>query len=264
VGRLTAITRGGASVDYAYDRFGRVTQDGAPTYAYDENDNRAEVGYPGGVSATYAYDFADRAASLAVQVGADPPQTVVSSAGYLPSGPLASLAFGNGLAEQRSFDGRYVPARIEVPGLLDAVYTTDGVGNILAIDRDGLVSSFAYQDVHYFLAESRGPWPARAWTRRRGQPHPPGGGRRGLRLRVRRRGRDEAPAIQHRPGADLHLQRRRRADRGLRLRQLSTQWTHHPGRTADGAWPSSYHQDEEGARGRATRPYTGGISLPVI
>jgi len=122
------------------------------------------VGYPGGVSATYGYDFADRAASLAVQVGADPPQTVVSSAGYLPSGPLASLAFGNGLAEQRSFDGRYVPARIEVPGLLDAAYTTDGVGNILSIDRDGLVASFAYQDVHYFLAESRGPWPARAWT----------------------------------------------------------------------------------------------------
>jgi hypothetical protein len=57
------------------------------------------------------------------------------------------------------------------PDLFDAVYTTDGVGrtltgrfracstpctHILAIDRDGLVASFAYQDVHYFLTESRG------------------------------------------------------------------------------------------------------------
>jgi len=38
---------------YAYDRFGRMTEDGGLTYAYDENDNRTEVGYrhsrtPGG------------------------------------------------------------------------------------------------------------------------------------------------------------------------------------------------------------------------
>jgi len=40
LGRLTAIERGDASVDYAYDRFGRVTQDGALTYAYDEPTTR--------------------------------------------------------------------------------------------------------------------------------------------------------------------------------------------------------------------------------
>jgi len=115
---------------------GRVTRDSALTYAYDDNRNRTAIDYPGGVSATYGYDFADHQETLDVQVGADPAQSLVSESSYLPSGPLATVALGNGANETRDFDGRYVPEAITLnaptPRRWD--YTTDGVGNTLAIE----------------------------------------------------------------------------------------------------------------------------------
>ncbi|MCP4898272.1 MAG: hypothetical protein GY906_14965, partial [bacterium] len=77
LGRLTAISRDGASVDYAYDRFGRALQDGDLTYDYDDNGNRAEIGYPGDVRALYTYDFADRQATLDVEQPGEPLQAIV-------------------------------------------------------------------------------------------------------------------------------------------------------------------------------------------
>jgi YD repeat-containing protein len=95
LGRLVDITRNGTTVAYAYDRFGRVIQDGDLTYGYDRNGNRTSIGYPGGVAAGYTFDFADRESTLAVTspAGAHP---VVTASSYLPSGPLASLTLGNG------------------------------------------------------------------------------------------------------------------------------------------------------------------------
>jgi YD repeat-containing protein len=40
VGRLTSISRDGHTIAYAYDRFGRTTQDGELTYGHDANGNR--------------------------------------------------------------------------------------------------------------------------------------------------------------------------------------------------------------------------------
>ncbi len=135
-GRLTSIQRDGATVDYAYDRFGRMTQDGALSFSYDQNGNQTTIGYPGGVSATYTYDFSDRAATLSVSDGVNPVQSVASSS-YLPSGPLASLALGNGLTETHGFDGRYFPASIDLAGGLGRtwLYTTDKVGNVTQIQE---------------------------------------------------------------------------------------------------------------------------------
>ena len=59
-GRLTGITRYCGTVAYAYDRFGRATQDGTLIYTYDANGNRTSIGYLGGMAASYAFDFADR------------------------------------------------------------------------------------------------------------------------------------------------------------------------------------------------------------
>ncbi len=63
-GRLTSIERNGASISYAYDRFGRLTQDGVLTSSYDKNGNALTIGYPNSVTATYTYDFADRQSTL--------------------------------------------------------------------------------------------------------------------------------------------------------------------------------------------------------
>ncbi|MGB6991700.1 MAG: RHS repeat-associated core domain-containing protein, partial [Thermoanaerobaculia bacterium] len=166
-GRLTAITRAGQSVGYRYDRFGRVTQDGALVYAYDDNGNRTEIGYPGGVTATYTHDYGDRQETLTLEDGSNPSQPVVTAAAYKPSGPLTGLTLGNGLAETRDYDQRYFPQRIHVAGLLDWTYTTDAVGNILSItdaeDPTG-TRTYGYQDVHYFLTRGDGPWGELSWT----------------------------------------------------------------------------------------------------
>ena len=167
-GRLTRIARHGGSVDYRYDRFGRVLQDGDLSYSHDKNGNPASIVYPGSVTAVYTYDFADRPATLKAQRPSLPDQPLVSSAGYLPSGPLSTLALGNGRTETRTFNARYFPTGITLSGsLLSWTYDTDQVGNILTI-ADNLNAAnnrtYGYQDFHYFLTQGNGPWGSRSWT----------------------------------------------------------------------------------------------------
>jgi RHS repeat-associated protein len=166
-GRLTALARGGRTVAYSYDRFGRILQDGALVFAYDANANVQSVSYPGGITATYTYDFADRPASLSFQDGAGPVQPLVSGGTYMASGPLTGLTLGNGLAETRPYTNRVFPSRIAVPGRLDWTYTNDAAGNVTSI-TDNLSSggsrSFAYQDGLYFLTQGNGPWGVRSWA----------------------------------------------------------------------------------------------------
>jgi hypothetical protein len=48
-GCLTRIARHGEAVDYRYDRFGRILQDGPWPTGYDANGNPTSLMYPGGV-----------------------------------------------------------------------------------------------------------------------------------------------------------------------------------------------------------------------
>lgn len=169
-GRLTRIARDSTSIDYRYDRFGRILQDGELTYAYDANSNPVSLVYPGGVEAVTTFDFADRPASLLARRAGVPDQPLVNTAGYLPSGPLSSLTLGNGLTETRTFNQRYFPSSITLAGtgdLLRWTYTTDAVGNILTV-TDALSAAnnrtYGYQDFHYFLTQGNGPWGPRAWA----------------------------------------------------------------------------------------------------
>lgn len=134
LGRLVGITRNGSTVAHAYDRFGRLTQDGDLTYGYDRNGNRTGVGYPGGVAASYTFDFADRESTLTVTSPAGT-QPVVTGSSYLPSGPLDSLALGNGSTETRDFTTRYFPEAIALDAARDRSYAfaTDAVGNVRSI-----------------------------------------------------------------------------------------------------------------------------------
>ena len=149
----------------------RITQDGPLTYTLDENGNRTEIGYPGCMKAAYSHDFADREASLTLELPSQADQSAVTASSYEPSGPLASLSLGNGLAETRGHTSRYFPSTIQLTGpggsLLSWTYTTDHEGNILSI-ADTLTPAssrtFAYQDVHYFLATGNGSWGDLSWT----------------------------------------------------------------------------------------------------
>ena len=167
IGRLTAIGRNGTSVDYQYDRFGRLIQDGALTFGYDKNGNRSTIGYPSGVSTATTYDFADRPATMNASLPGLGNVSVVTATGYLPSGPVDSLTLGNGVVETRAHDQRYHPDRITAGALLDWDVATDGVGNIEAI-ADVLVPAndrtYGYLDHQYFLTQGNGPWGNLSWT----------------------------------------------------------------------------------------------------
>jgi RHS repeat-associated protein len=136
MGRLGSITRGGEAVEYCYDELGRRTRDGALSMSYDANGNRTGIGYPGEVSATYTFDFADREESLTVTTPSTLDQAVASEAKYLPFGPLTAVTLGNELLETRDFDERYHPAGIALsttPPGHTWTYTTDAVGNVLGV-----------------------------------------------------------------------------------------------------------------------------------
>ncbi len=180
-GRLAAIDRGnGASlIEYAYDRFGRMLQDGLLSYEYDANGNRSEIGYGDGTTACYTFDFGDRQATLAFSTtgGATPCESgtspLVSASSYYAQGPLGTAVLGNGVTETRTFDQRYVPDRITAatgaPPLLDWDYSTDKLGNptLLADLVASPDRTYGYQDFQYFLTSAVGPWansPGQAWT----------------------------------------------------------------------------------------------------
>jgi hypothetical protein len=166
-GRLTRIALHGEAVDYRYDRFGRILQDGTLAYGYDANGNPASLMYPGGVEAVTTYDYADRPATLLARRAGQPDQPLVTGAAYLPAGPLSSLTLGNGLTETHTFTNRYFPSGITLGSHLSWTYSTDAVGNILSI-TDTLNAAnnrtYGYQDIHYFLTQGNGPWGPRSWT----------------------------------------------------------------------------------------------------
>ena len=171
LGRLTRIARNGESLDYQYDHFGRLTQDGQLSYAHDANGNRTEISYPGGMKVVYTHDHEDREETATLQLSGHPDQALITAASYEPSGPLTSLTLGNGLTEARGYTSRYFPSTIDLAGpgssRLSWAYTTDHEGNILSI-TDNLTPAnsrtFAYQDVPYFLSTGNGPWGDLSWT----------------------------------------------------------------------------------------------------
>jgi RHS repeat-associated protein len=177
VGRLSSIIKGtgpaAIPVNYTYDLFGRMLQDGNLGYAYDPNGNRASIAYPGSVTACYGYDIADRQVSLSYSTasgsnvcqGVTTPivtSTPAAPTVYSSSGPLQVLHLANGITETHSFDQRYYPTSITA-GTLSWGYNTDAVGNITAITPG---RGFAYQDFQYFLTQANAPtmWGTRAWT----------------------------------------------------------------------------------------------------
>ena len=176
IGRLSSITKGSgaaATVGYTYDLFGRLLQDGALSYAYDANGNRAAIAYPGSVTACYGYDVADRQAALSYSTAAGPnpcqgattpivTSTPAAATVYSAAGPLQVLHLANGLTETHAFDQRYYPTSITAGSLLTWTYSTDAAGNITAISPG---RSFVYQDFQYFLTQANAPtlWGTRTW-----------------------------------------------------------------------------------------------------
>ena len=180
IGRLASATSDDSSSSTHYDRRGLLREEmlsieGEPfvqSYGYDADGNRTALVYPSGRIANYTFDFAGRPVAVAGSMsGSTTPY--VTSASYLPFGPLTSLTFGNGTAETRTFDQRYSAATIQLStagGLLaNYTYATDGAGNVTQINdlTDSAYNrTFGYDDLNRLISANSGVslWGAGGYT----------------------------------------------------------------------------------------------------
>ena len=169
IGRLASMTDPDGSVTaYAYERRGLLRQEqrtfaAGPVYTtkhqYDADANRSAIVYPSGKTATYTFDHAGRPATLSRNSAA-----VITSAKYLPFGPLSELVFGNGTTQTMSFDTRYLPlenklTRTSGTTIAEYDYQRDAAGNITqitdALDA-GFNRSFGYDDLNRLTTANSG------------------------------------------------------------------------------------------------------------
>jgi len=114
-GRLTTMTDATGSTAYCYDRRGNVTKKTQVTngttlvmqYTYTTADRLATMTYPGGDVATYTRDVLGRITGISWTPFGLRASTLVSSAAYLPFGPLTTLTFGNGRTLTKAYDQDY-------------------------------------------------------------------------------------------------------------------------------------------------------------
>jgi len=138
--------------------FSGVTAAYVTSFHYDGNGNRSRVEYPSGMAVTYAFDFADRPTS-AVSSGAN----FVTSAAYLPFGPVTSLTFGNGTSQLMTHDNRYRLLQNKLLGpagtLAQYDYAYDAVGNVTQIHDGtdpGFHRDFGYDDLNRLITANTG------------------------------------------------------------------------------------------------------------
>lgn len=168
IGRLASMTDPSGSTAYAYERRGLLRNEdrmigswsSATPYAHDANGNRTRLG-----TLYYTYDAADRASSVTRR---DCPTCqalpIVTSASYLPFGPEAQIAFGNGTQQTKSYDSRYRITENKLTGsgavtVADYTYVLDAAGNIMSIHditNSAFDRSFGYDDLNRLTAANTG------------------------------------------------------------------------------------------------------------
>ena len=168
-GRLTGMSDSESAYTYAYDVRGNLhteekTIDSVTyttRYTYDGANRLSSITYPDGRMVTYNPDAAGRIQSVDYKKDSgSPAQTLASSIGYMPFGPMAQLTLGNGIQQNRSYDLNYGIDSLADGSVQNLDYTPDDVGNVAAIqdmvDPSGNHdSSFTYDD-RYQLEDAVG------------------------------------------------------------------------------------------------------------
>ena len=166
IGRVASMSDPTGSTTCAYERRGllrremKTIQGSAHTtlLGYDADGNRSSMTYPSGMVVSYTFDFAGRPASAVAGS-----TTIVSSAAYLPFGPMKQLSFGNGTTKTTTYDQRYRPADITLNGpsgpLAHSTYAEDNAGNITQI-HDAMDPTynrdFGYDDLNRLTTANSG------------------------------------------------------------------------------------------------------------
>ena len=140
VGRLTRIVESAVTTVYCYDNQGRVTEkrqtQGQVTdvtdYLYTRAGRIAAVASPSGLVTEYGRDALGQITTVTVTPPNGAPSQVVTSATYLPFGPLVSYALGNGQSVTRTYDANYAVTDVVSPAL-NLHFARDAMGNITAL-----------------------------------------------------------------------------------------------------------------------------------
>lgn len=143
-------------VQYDHDVYGRLNK----------------ITYPGALEIVYIFDALDRVSRITAQrriidpgTGQfPPPETVVALITYKPSGPLASMTYGDRATHTRSYDSSYrltgLKDELGLTILRDKTYSYSSQDNLSSL-TDGLnaLNNETYQySAREFLSQASGPY----------------------------------------------------------------------------------------------------------
>jgi RHS repeat-associated protein len=151
VGRLCSRQDQSGIESYAYDSFGDITQQKhtilgftyGTSYTYDAAGRLTREVYPDGRVVSDARDALERLTNVQSTVNGQA-SPILTNVQYRADGSPASLTFGNGLTDTRSYDpvGRLVS---QIVGLADSrAYTYDAIGNMVGKQTSQEVDQFGY------------------------------------------------------------------------------------------------------------------------
>lgn len=160
LGRLTAVSFAEGHVHYRYNDLGQTIREeraiGEQTYVtqyrYDDLARLSELIYPSGRIVGHEYNDQGQLSALRTRANTSAPwQTVVEDLEYLPFGPLQSLAFGNGITEQRQHDLDYRLTAIQ-SDVQDTAYHFDLNSNIDQVQDSQQARSYDYDALNRLVS----------------------------------------------------------------------------------------------------------------
>jgi RHS repeat-associated protein len=143
LGRLTGVSEAAGSRSYIYGELGQLLTEnytiGAQSYSlsyqYDAAGQLTSITYPSGRTVTYTLNTDGQITAMATLASGQSQtnQSLLSNASYLPFGPLQGFTFGNGLANNYSYDNNYRLTAHTLTGLKNETLSYTDVGNINVI-----------------------------------------------------------------------------------------------------------------------------------
>jgi len=163
IGRLTRIVESAVTTVYCYDARGNVTQKKQVTatatdtisYTYTAADRLSTLTEPDGTVVTDTYNTLGQLTTVQVAPLGGATQTAVSSATYVPFGPVASYTLGNGQTVTRTYDVNYNVSDVISPAL-NLHFARDAMGNINALGNapgaNPAVETYSYDPLYRLTA----------------------------------------------------------------------------------------------------------------
>ncbi len=145
IGRLTSVTDAAGSLTRQYEERGNLANEtrvnGTTTlftsYTYDGASRIASITYPDGTLVSYQRDAAGYVSKVTAQLPGATSGTTIATMTHLPFGPVNSASYGNGVAENWTYDNDYratnIADALSGTGLQNLRYAYDNANNVSSI-----------------------------------------------------------------------------------------------------------------------------------